>query len=40
MSSCVYLEKYGTVKEVVICPKGTSREGKVYVQYETKEEVM
>ena len=33
------LEKYGTVKEVVICPKGTSREGKVYVQYETKEEV-
>ena len=39
MSSCVYLEKYGTVKEVVICPKGTSREGKVYVQYETKEEV-
>lgn len=22
------LEKYGTVKEVVICPKGTSREGR------------
>ena len=38
MSSCVYLEKCGTVKEV-ISPKGTSREGKVYVQYETKEEV-
>ena len=33
------LQKYGTVRDIVICPKGTSREGKVYVEYESKEEV-
>ena len=33
------LQKYGAVKDIVICPKGSSREGKVYVEYESKEEV-